>query len=136
MKITPVFRATRENDTLRFYNKETVQNYIKNLPSNDIDVVIKTHKNQRSSNQNSYYWGVVVGLIADHTGNSIDDIHEYLKSLFLKDYISISGDEKEIIRSTSSLKTDEMEDYLSQVRQWASLELSVYIPLPNEVVHG
>lgn len=41
--------------------------------------------------------------------------------------------EIEIERSTTDLNTKEFEDVMTKVRQWASLEMSVWIPEPNEV---
>jgi hypothetical protein len=37
-----------------------------------------------------------------------------------------------IPRSTATLSTLEMEDYLARVREFASMELGCYIPEPNE----
>jgi hypothetical protein len=36
------------------------------------------------------------------------------------------------VRSTSDLSTIEFEEYCSKIRMWASKELGVYIPSPNE----
>ena len=39
-------------------------------------------KGLRTEQQMRYYWGVVVKLIADYTGNDIDTIHEFFKDKF------------------------------------------------------
>lgn len=40
--------------------------------------------------------------------------------------------EIEYARSTTELSTIEFEKYLEDIRRWASMKLSCYIPLPNE----
>ena len=92
----------------------------------------------RSNQQNRYMFGVVYKLISEHTGFSVDEVHELCKGMFLKQPPHLlqlkNGKHMEIniVRPTSSLSTVELENYLSEIRMWASIELGVYIPLPNE----
>lgn len=90
-------------------------------------------KSDRSNQQNRYYWGVVLKLVSEETGYQPEEIHELFKNKYLKQFIEINGDEYEICGSTTRLKTHEMEEYLAKIRQFASMKLSLYIPLPNEV---
>lgn len=90
----------------------------------------------RSGNQGRYYFGVVVEAIASQTGHTSMEIHEILKQKFIpKELVMLDGEEYVISRSTTDLSTVEMEEYLSRIRAWASVELSVYIPLPNEAIN-
>lgn len=82
----------------------------------------------RSRQENSYYWSVVVGTLADHTGFSPEEIHAALKMKFLK----IVKGKLESCRSTTELTVGEFEDYLSKIRMFANEELNCLIPLPNE----
>jgi hypothetical protein len=84
-------------------------------------------KKTRSLNQNNYLWGIVYQTIADELGYSVSEIHEYMKARFLPHEGKL-----EIPRSTTSLSTVEMEDYLSKIRIFASSELDIFIQLPNE----
>ena len=77
--------------------------------------------------QNEYYWGVVLETLSD-TGYSTEELHEIFKFKFLQDKIKHHS----IIKSTSQLDTKEMEEYLENIRRFASLELGISIPLPNE----
>jgi len=45
------------------------------------------------------------------------------------------GTEQYFVRSTSSLTTKEMTDYIEQIRTFAITELGVYVPDPNEIVY-
>lgn len=49
----------------------------KNLQHFEGNVVVTIEKLQskRSINQNSYYWGVVLPTIAEHTGHSVEELH-------------------------------------------------------------
>lgn len=102
-----------------------------------IFITLETEKKGRSLNQNAYYFGVVVDLLSELTGFNQDEMHEILKHKFLRQTLWVPKKdgvkEKSIIaRSTADLTTKEFEDYLSQIRQWASIDLGCYIPNPNE----
>jgi hypothetical protein len=82
----------------------------------------------RSIQQNKYYHGVICKLISDHTGYTSDEVHQILAEQFL----SYEKDGRTFVQSTTKLKTTEFESYMEDCRRWASMELQVYIPLPNE----
>ena len=97
-------------------------------------------KIKRSNNQNRYYWGVIIPAIKqmfDDAGNDLDseEIHESLKIHIgkLRQEIKLpNGETKQIIGSTASLSTLDMELYLEKIRAWAA-QFDYIIPLPNEV---
>ncbi len=91
---------------------------------------IKKAKNKRSLRQNSYYWGVVVALVSDHTGYTTHEAHQELASMFLS-YTHENG--KRFVKSTTELNTLEFEQYTEKCRRWAATELDITIPLPNEI---
>lgn len=107
------------------------------LIEGNVEVIVRPYKYKRSNEQNRYYWGVVVKEVADHTGYSSEEVHEMLKSIHLQRGVMLETRKglKEIRTSgsTATLKTGEMEEYLSKCRQWASVELGIYLPEPNEV---
>lgn len=94
-------------------------------------------KKNRSNSQNRYYWGCVLPLVSDHTGFTIEEAHEVLKYKFLKGWKNIKNPKKEYIeveyvRSTTSLDTKSFEEYMTKVREFASADMGLYIPEPNE----
>lgn len=95
-------------------------------------------RKSRSLLQNSYYHGVVVAVLAEHTGFDNLEMHEVLKSRFLSETRAIAtknGQAEYIVtRSTTSLDTSEFEAFLAKVRTWASIDLGCYIPEPNEPI--
>lgn len=114
----------------------SLTNLLKNCPN----CGYVSGKSQRSSNQNRYYWSVPVQLISEQTGFSKDEVHELLKRKFLKDIRMVDTKngykEIELTKSTTDLDTKQMEDFLSQIRIWASEYLQCFIPEPNENLSG
>jgi len=138
--IYPKFKAMRfvgsplelfmEHDEQARYEK-----FIKTLPRNeDLEFTVKpwSKNSSRSQNQNRYMWSVVYGLISEELGYAPEEVHEICKMTCNFKIINIGGKERRIAVSTASLKTNEMEDYLRKIREWASQKLGLYIPLPNE----
>ena len=73
--------------------------------------------------------------IAGHTGHSPDEVHEILRIRFLpSEQVNLGGHDYIIAKSTTALTTTEMENYLSRIRAWASVDLGVFIQLPNEEI--
>ena len=86
----------------------------------------------RSNQQNAYWWGVVIPLIAEASGFTDDEAHDALKAKFLGQDDLTTGLRK--IGSTAKLDTRQFTELIDQVRQWAQDFLTVYIPAPNEPV--
>ena len=93
----------------------------------------REEKPKRSLSQNNYAFGVVYKILSLELGYTVDEIHDIMKYKFLPRTIKI-GDESIIVpTSTTQLDTSQMEDYLRQIREWAStLEPKIFIPKPNE----
>lgn len=106
-----------------------------------VRIVISPYKKRRSTNQNAYYWAVVIPPILAmfrEAGNNVDaeDVHEFLKENVGKlrqVFVTPDGEVLSGTGSTARLTTMEMEVYLEKVRAWAA-EFDLAIPLPNETV--
>ncbi len=137
MSLNPIFKFKKENGQGIFHDKEKLGEYLAGLPDGDYEILVRRKVKGRSKNQNDYMWGVVLQLLSDHTGHSPDEMHEAMKKMFNPIRIEIQTKKGlEFIstgKTTTGLSTIKMEEYLSQVRQWASEYLGVFIPLPNEV---
>jgi len=96
----------------------------------------KRYSKHRSNNQNSYYWGVVLKIISDSTGHTVDELHEALKFKFNRKFVDLNGHNVPIGGSTTDMGTVDFEGYLESVRIWAATEMGLSIPLPNEVLEG
>lgn len=100
------------------------------LKGESVEVTISKAKKKRSKNQNSYYHGVVIRLLSNSIGYTPEEMHEACRIKFLTIHRNNLPD---TIKSTTSLSTVEMEEYLENIRRWASEFHNIYLPLPNEV---
>jgi hypothetical protein len=133
----PKFRITLQNHKFGSYDLDKLMDYCNTLKDGEYFLTIKsaTEKEIRSNNQNKYYWGCVLKLLSEETGYSVEDMHELMKSKFLSKWLVVRGLTYKIVCSTTDLKTNKMEEYLRQIREFASIDLGCYIPNPNEVVY-
>lgn len=133
-KTYPAWKATASHGRLTVSEQEQFEKYLHSLPK-EVTVIVKPFKKYvpRSNQQNRYYHGVILPLLADHTGYSTNELHEILKRMFNGKTIAIKGTGYIVGQSTTELTTEEMEHYLGQIRDWASIELGCYLPNPNEV---
>lgn len=111
---------------------------IKNHLKDDMIISIEPAGKGATTLQKRYYWAVIINEIdKGENGEIINElmegrlnqlgakrtnyIHEYLKQMFDEQVVGLS-----------SMSTVEIEAYMSKCRQYASVSLSIYIPLPNE----
>lgn len=94
-----------------------------------VSVIVARERKHRTNPQNRYYWGVVVALLSDNTGYTPDEMNDLLKWRFNRWHRDNLPD---TVKSFKDLSTVEFEEKMSQIRVWASVDLAVYIPEPNE----
>lgn len=140
---------------LRFHGKvvfgkfipEEPEKFIKSFEQHEskrITVAIGRYRKPRSIEENYYYWGVIIKMLAEEFESNCDHIlatdwwHEYLKTLFLKEISYKSFNKKQIrcerVKSTTELSTIEAERYYEDIRRWAAVELNFLIPEPNKIM--
>ena len=113
--------------------KDLVKAFLCRINTNCVSMRISKARKVRSPRQNSFYWGVVLSCIAENTGHTTEEIHQYCKDSFLtRKFVTINGIERSVPKSTTDLTTSEFEAYILHVREWAGRELNIGIPLPNE----
>jgi hypothetical protein len=87
-------------------------------------------KATRSSQQNRYYFGVVVKMIAEFCGYEPDEMHETLAMKFLRiEDDPILGTPRR--QRTPKTNTAEFTEYIEQCRRLGA-QLGLYIPDPGE----
>lgn len=93
-------------------------------------------RKRRSNNQNRYFWGQVVPIIANYTGYTDDETADLLKTMFLRDKFMVKTKdglrEMVVVKGSSTLSTAEFEAFMSKIRSWASVNLGLVVPEPNE----
>lgn len=82
-----------------------------------VTVTIHNEKPKRTENQNRYYWGVYLPLIATETGeHDLDRLHELFKGKFLtKEIVKVLGQDVRIKKSTTELSTGEFANYVADI---------------------
>jgi hypothetical protein len=91
----------------------------------------------RSTAQNALYWACVVGLVAEHTGYTPDEIHDIYKAKFIPKAMAIADGNGEIVGevvlggSTTRMDTVQFSEFCERIREWAAT-LGVVIPDPPE----
>jgi len=99
--------------------KEIFINLVKNMEGK-LNIKIDTPDITRSSAENKYYFGVVIKMIADETGNIEFDVHSEMKAMFCMD--------------TTRISIEQFEIYCEKIRIWALTFLNLRIPLPREII--
>lgn len=103
------------------------------------EVTVRRLRATRSSQANRYYWGVVIALLAEHTGYTPEEMHEACKQLFVPKQLDLCSAEGEVVHTTTmggrtaTLTTAQFTAYVDQVRRWAAEELGVETPDPQSL---
>jgi hypothetical protein len=113
--------------------RQSMSGYLHGLNGKAVVVKLSRPVTRRSNQQNRYLWGCVYEVLSTETGHTAEEIHAILKHQFLpRKFITVGKHEHELTKSTTELTTDEFNLYLERCRAWASAELGIRIPLPNE----
>lgn len=83
----------------------------------DVTLVIHNRKPKRSEQQNRYYWGVYLPLIAKETGEpNLDRLHELFKGKFLTEgVVEVLGQKVRMKKSTAKLSKAEFSMYIMSI---------------------
>ena len=133
-QIIPIFRAVIEKGTLTIIDKDRFNWWLKTL-KDEVEVIVRPLRKHRSLDQNSFYHGVWLPIIADSLGYL--DIEEVCKPLRGK---HLGYEEKtvfgETIRepiSTAGLSEGAMKEYLDWVKMYCETELNIILPEAKKV---
>lgn len=95
-------------------------------------IEIKEGKHNRSVDQNKYLWAIY-RILGDHLGyENPEELHELLSYRFLREEKEVRGEKIIVIARTSTLNTEEFNDYIKQVKFFAS-EYGCRLPNPEDV---
>lgn len=140
-----VASATKKGGRLFIRNRRAFDEGVSRLSEDwELEVTVKRMRATRSQQQNRYYWGVVIHMLAEHTGYTPDETHDVLKMQFIPKLLAVS-DGNGVIHgeyvlggSTREMNTIQFGEYMDAIRQWAAETLDVVIPDPDKdapVVH-
>jgi hypothetical protein len=97
-----------------------------------VAVTIENMRSHRSLQQNRYLWGVVYPIIAEATGYTVNEVHEWARAQYLAPKVlQVAGKVREVTRSTTELSIGEMVEYVDNLIQLGA-ELGCHVPSPEE----
>ncbi len=96
------------------------------------DVKITKKRWSRSISQNNLYW-LWLTCIEQETGTFRDELHDFFKAKFLGfEEIEVFGRIVTKVKSTTSLDTLQFTNYLDKIQVFASVELGIKLPIPQD----
>ena len=110
-------------------NKQRYLSDLAKLEGKCGSIELKRESKPRSNQQNRYYWGCVINILSDELGYTPNETHDSMRKEFLVEKGKDGKPDK--IRSTTSLNTIEMENYMENIRKWAVAFNGTYIPDPE-----
>lgn len=131
----PIFgRGVVRNGRLRIEQSNVFAAQLQSLRDGVVEIQIERKRATRSQQANRFYWGVLVDLVASHTGYTPDEIHEIFKAKFLPKRLAVQDGNGEIKGefviggTTTKLTTGEFSDYCRAIEQWATEDLGIMFP--------
>jgi len=135
----PIFEADIVEGKLKMLEhvKQAISRWCRTFKTGShVEIIIRKHRIKRSDEQNRYYWGVVVSILADHFGYEPEELHEEMKLMFNPIQSKIDP-ERKIGGSTTKMSTIEFfsdeDSYVERICRWAASEHGVYVPPPEKV---
>lgn len=124
MKKNPTFYGTVENGKLILDKPERLKEWLKSI-GGLVVVTVEKKRKRRSLNQNNLLW-MWYTVIGDEIGYTKEEVHAAMGDKFLKErkFVTnkLTGEVVEFmhIRSTTTLSTVEMMEYMSSVEREAA----------------
>lgn len=129
---TPTFQGEIKDNKITITKaKRMWREWIRSLSGQKIEIIVRKWRSLRSRRQNSLMWAWL-NILEQETGQSKDDLHDYFNNRYLKRTIVIKGKEYIVVRSSTSLRTDEFTEYLGKIRVKSATFFSVNLPDPYE----
>ena len=116
-----------ENQSLVFkseYHKKMFKRFLGQYEDKQVYLEITEKKSKRSKDQNAYYW-LYLGIIAEDTGYTTEELHALFSGMFLSEIKEVMGKTVRIKKSTAKLTVGEFCEYL------ADISAETGIPLPD-----
>lgn len=135
----PIFYGIVRNGKLEVNNREreSMKRWFMTFKDGaKVDIIIRKHSEKRTNQQNRYYWGVVIPVLANYFGHdNPEDMHEDLK-LHFNPIESKVRPGKMIGGTTTKMSTTEFysgdESYVERICRWAASEFGIYVPPPEK----
>ena len=128
---TPTFTGEIQDGKLVIKHRNQFDLFVSSLEGK-VEIQVKPYKSTRSDRQRRYYWAVIIPAICQATGYDLSEANEFLKWWFNPKIKTFKGQEIRFGSSIEAEKTDRVEEIYREIREWASAELHIFVPEPNE----
>lgn len=131
------FSARVEGGKVKIRNLREFEAALSAWPDGEVLVSIEKMHATRSLAANAWYWAVILRALSEHTGYTVEEMHEVCKLRFnakLIDIVDKDGvviGEERIGQSTARLNKIQFGEYTEQIRQWAAETFALDIPDPD-----
>lgn len=130
--MVPIFAATvNESGRLAIEQPSAFRAHLLRLKEKRVEVIVRRFREQRSSESNRYYWGIVVPLLAEELGYEKQEAHDVLAMHLLRiEDCPVTGAPRR--KRTPDCDTSEFAAYVDSCIRLAA-ELGIRVPAANEV---
>lgn len=140
MKYNPKFYGKKVGGSFKLHDPKSYAKHLQLFEEGqELEMTLKKMTKSRTqglagegSNQNGYFWGVIIRMIADHIGELDQD--------YVHDAVLVAvGHFKEVLgtkvpKETKDMEAGEFQELMKRIQIWASKTLDLYIPDPYEIV--
>ena len=105
--------------------------YLRALVGQDVEVIVRKQRVQRSLDQNAYLHAHPFPLLAEHFGYSVPEVKFVLMGECWG-WKKVNGKDIPVKPSTSDMTVEECTYFIDWLIPWAAVNHGVAIPLPNE----
>lgn len=127
----PKFYGFSKDGNIKFERWNDLSSWIRSLDGKRLEIVVKEYKPKRSNEQNRYYHGVIIPILAEYFGYTHDEMHDAIKIHFLQR--APEPGKPFTVGSTAKLTTERFKQLTDDIKIWAATEYGVSIPDPHEV---
>lgn len=105
-------------------------------PSWTVKLFAARHYPKRTLPQNSYYW-VLMTIYGDYVGMTKKEADAWWKTELkpMRQVINTkSGEARMVLISTSDMTTQELTNYIEEIKREAMIQDNIYLPEPGEAI--
>lgn len=124
----PSFYGKIKDNKLVLNNPAQFNKKLKELNGKTVEVNMEPRRKNRSLQQNSYYWGIVLAEISEFTGYDPEDLHNHFKAHFLQKKVG----NLTTFKSTARLNSKEFSEYIDKIRRFTEQVLGFSISTPED----
>lgn len=138
--IKPKFFGKMEGGKLVITDREQFELYLQKFKDDtEMEVIVSRKYKRRTSGQadeatnfNGYYWAIIIRMVGDEMGEIDDSYTDDMLQMEVGNVRRTPGG-KDVPAGHKEMSGGEFSDYCGKCRIWASKNLKLSIPEPNEV---